>query len=364
MVEQAVNRDGDAQRLYQQAKPEPDYSRFCLADVLQASLEPDNPEARERAANSLRCIEVIHAATPPRGRRMGGVMVPDSLFAKEIRAAVTTTTTAAGLIDRELTAGDFIGSLVEQGDILPFLDVKTGLSAPIAVPRITATNRPAAAEENSAQADPVAFTLDTVNETPKMLRGYFVYSPEVEWSSRRRMGTEGVTEVLRQMADYMETQIWQGTGANAQVQGLEARITAARTINYPNLAVDRDDAWNLMDALNGHKVRRSGRFFAATRQMSKLLNGIRLEDNGGMYRRLHNLPVVDTTRPSEDGDDGRLWLISGQDVIAGLFGEDFEVVMDRAQGNEIGAANYRVLVLRQWDLALRHVESMHVLKVA
>ena len=363
MTTQAINRD-DAQWPHQQAKPDPDYSRFCLADVLQASLEPDNPDARERAANSLRCIEVIHAARPPRGRRMGGVMVPDSLFAREIRAAVTTTSTAVGLIDRELTGDDFIGSLVEQGDILPFLDVKTGLSAPIAVPRITATNRPAAAEENSTAPDPVAFTLDTVQETPKMLRGYFVYSPEVEWSTRRRMGIEGVTEVLRQMADYMETQIWRGTGANAQVQGLEARITADRTANYPSLALGRDHAWELLDALNGHKVRRSGRFFAATREMSKLLNGIRMEDDGGMYRRLHNLPVVDTTRPSEDGDDGRLWLVSGRDVIVGMFGEDFEVVMDRAQGSEVGAANYRVLVLRQWDLALRHVESMHVLKVA
>ena len=354
----------DGRTVYQQAKPKPDYSGFNLAEVLQASLAPDDPAAREQAANSLRCIEVIHAARPPRGQRYGGVMVPDSLLAGEIRAAVTTTTETVGLIDRQLTEMDFVGSLTEQGDILPFLDVQTGLSAPVAVPRITATNRPAAAGENTGQAAPVAFTLDNVQYTPKMVRGYFTYSPEVEWSSRRRMGIEGVVEVLRQMADYMETQIWRGTGMDAQVQGLEARITADRTANYPSLALDRDHAWELVDALNGHKVRRSGRFFAATGEMSKQLNGIRLEDNGGMYRRLHNLPIVDNTRPSEDGTDGRLWIVSGRDVIVGLFGDDSEVVMDRAQGSEAGAGNYRVLVLRQWDMALRHVESMHVLKVA
>lgn len=350
--------------VYQEAKPEPDYARFRLADVLQAQLQPDDPTSRERAANSLRCIEVIHAAQPPGRSRLGGTMIPDRLFMREVQAAVTTTATGVGLIDRELTGSDMVASLTAQGEILPFLDVRSGYMAPIAVPRVTATNRPAAAEENSRQAAPVSFVLDTVDLTPKMLRGYFVYSPEVEWTSRQRMGEDGVREVLRQMADYMEEQIWKGSGANAQVQGLEDRITPERTLNYPSLALTRDHAWSLVDAFNGHKLARPGRFFAATREMSKLLNGIRLDrEDGGMYRRLHHLPVVDTTRPTEDGGDGRLWAVQGQDVMVRLFGEDYELVVDRAQGNDVGAGNFRVLVLRQWDMALRHVESMQVLKV-
>ena len=351
--------------VYQKVRPAPDYASFHLADVMQAHLHPEHPWSQELAANSLRCIEVIHAAHPPRGQRRGGLMVPDSLIARELRAAVTTTTEGVGLIDRELSPADFIPSLTSQGEILPFLDVQTGLSAPVAVPRVTTTNRPAAASENSAQAAPVAFVLDNLEYTPKMLRAYFVYSPEVEYSSRRRMGVEGVSEVMRQYADLIETQLWTGSGVAPQVQGLEARITADRTTNYPSQALTRDHAWELIDAFNGHKLARPGRFFTASREMSKALNGIRLDrEDGGMYRRLHNLPIVDSTRPTEDGDDGRLWLVQGMDVIVAMFGDDFEIVIDRAQGNEIGAGNFRVLILKQWDMALRHLESMQILKVA
>ena len=90
---------------------------FNLDAVMAAMMDPNNPQTRERAERSWDAIAQIHANAPPEATQRGGLMIPEDLvFAdlartraeqrqSRIEAAVTTTTTAAGLIDQE--AADF-----------------------------------------------------------------------------------------------------------------------------------------------------------------------------------------------------------------------------------------------------------------
>ena len=125
-------------------KASPDYRRFSLRTLLEAHYAPEGEwEIRERAENSVRCVEVIHAARPadawmqrPVDR---GVVVPDELLIQSmglVKAAITTRTTAAGVDDTRVAYDSVIGQLIDIGECLPHCRVFTGLNPPEALPQV------------------------------------------------------------------------------------------------------------------------------------------------------------------------------------------------------------------------------------
>ena len=126
------------------AKKSPEGEAFSLPTLIEAHYAPPGDwEIRERAENSVRCIEVLQAARPYGAWQQrsvyGGVMVPDQLLAQSmglVRAEITTRTTAAGVDDTRVAYDSVIGQLIAIGEVLPHCRVFTGLNPPEALPQV------------------------------------------------------------------------------------------------------------------------------------------------------------------------------------------------------------------------------------
>ena len=146
----------DQRQLHAQAKPNATPADFNLDLLLRASINRMDTDSQEAAYPSRRAIEIIHSSRGSDARNIGpqagGMMVPEELLVAEhnrleqsyarqlaragieprsmIRGAVTTSTTAAGLIDEQLLAQDFIDLLLEEAAILPYCDVRRAWTSP------------------------------------------------------------------------------------------------------------------------------------------------------------------------------------------------------------------------------------------
>ena len=353
---------------YVEPKPAPVNAEFSLDRIFDASISPDDPQVRERAANSLRAIEVIRAARREHDKysypsMKNGVMVPEELLvaqynreAKEhnrnvLRAALTTTTTGAGLIDEQLLAQDFIDILIDMTHTVPYCNIMRGLDSTFAIPYTTDAPDTGAYAEGAGPADPSTFAVATRPSTPKRLVCYYEYTPESNVASQMRIGNYGLMEAARVLAEYCETQFWRGTGAGGQVSGLETVINNSRRLSYTAAQPTNKELRKAKTAMNKEKMPMMGRMWVASPDMKAELDFLDqvpditpLVANNMMF----DYPIVESTYPTVRAADvfGVLWLLHAMTIQVAFYGQDVEVIFDRAQ--KTGA--YEATMLKLWDM--------------
>lgn len=342
-------------------KAKPNMAAFDLISLLMQSGD-------SREENSRRCIEVLraerdHIPLSPNatiGGRDGGtgaIRIPDKLlFASlkgRIEAAVTDTTTAVGsLSESELSLAQLLKG---EGEVVPFLDVVQS-SGNVFQPKITSGPTVQTPVEGASWATPVpAMEVSLDRVAPLRLQARFDVSAEV------LAGGPGASEALAEASylaiqDTIESHIWSGTGADGQVSGLESQIVTANTVDFVPDGLLPDVTWTAVAALNTQKLRRRGRVWVATPAISE---AVAADSAVEPRKTIHQIPVVDSHRPAEDGSTGRLWLLSGLDLRIVLIGGETELVLHRPFGEAIR----QVSLLRLWNfINLKPASPFRVIK--
>ena len=216
---------------------------------------------------------------------------------------------------------------------------------------------------------PVALTVDALRQTPRILRGLVHAAPELDLTVRGMLGDFVGEELTRHMAANAEDQIWAGTGANGQVAGLELAIEAANTIDRET-GLSSAKTWEAVAGLNDVKIRRN-RLWVASKQASAELTAssiLVIGANTGLGRTdreyageriLHGWPLVDSTRPDEDANSGRLWHLSPRDLRVGFYGSETEVAI------HVDPATHerRIGYAKPWNVVLtRGLNTFRVIK--
>ena len=340
-----------------QAKPAPVPELFTLASVVALMMDRDNPQTRENAANSLRCLGIEEHFL------RNEINVPDDLIVQPMRQAVTLTTNVPGLTQTRVY-DDFIQALVGESELLAFANVEGGFTGNIGVPRATTVLDPATPNPEGQAMNTTTLTVERANMSPHETRGLYSFSHATQVLAGN-LDTVGLQTAIDAIVDDVETAIWRGTGADGQVAGLESFLTdtSARETSYGRGALGKDDARGLIATFNANKIRRNGRLFVATPNVSAQLTGDDfLWPTPSLYRRMEEYEMIDSVRPSEDmvGGEavGRLWLLRGADVIVRFYGTATQVVVKR----NAHTGDMDVGYARFWDMALRHPESMQVLR--
>ena len=393
----AADTPQDQRALHAQAKPAAGPQDFNLDLLLRASINRMDTDTQERAYPSKRAIEIIHAArgseAPRIGPQAGGMMVPEELLVAEhnrlqkdyarqlaragidprsmIRGAVTTSTTATGLIDEQLLAMDFIDLLLDESSILPYCDVRRGMDQPFAFPRTVMAPGAAAGVENpNAALAPGTFQVDTVQLAPKRLTTYFEYTPESEIQTRGMTGTYGMMEAIRLMGDQCEDDLWNGDNSGGEVNGLITQLADARKTAY--VSADEftvTDLRAIKTKMDLENMPMTGRLWVVSPQMeawldtqaqveavSELLKG----ENGMVMFRAPVLPTNHPDVPNNSATYGIALYIHPRTVTVAFFGQDVEVILDRKSGDVAGAANFQVLLLKLWQLMPKRAQFMQM----
>ena len=276
---------------YARAKDAPDFAAFDLEAAIF------NIGEERIVANALRCIEVVRAErdfVPMPTRQTNGVRIPDRLMMqsynrRRLNAAITTRSDVSG--SESLNQVGFIAQLVEEGEVLPYLNVLEGVEGKVRLPRATSDVSVSATAESGTIADPVVLTVDDINLTAKALRGSIQYTPEVDMSTDGLIDAFIGVEMARHMAGNVEQQLWSGSGMSGQVAGLEGMIATGNTTTFAG-ALTADISWSLMESLNEAKIRRAGRVYVASKLMSREISGTVYQPE----RMIHQVPLVDSTR--------------------------------------------------------------------
>ena len=348
-----------------QAKPAPDMAGFSLSSLFMA------PEDDPTRVNSERCIEVVQGERShrPVSSLAGGRMVPDSL----LKCAISESTKVTGADATELLP--FIESLVEQGEILPRLTVTTGHGGSLGLPRIVTPPETASPVEqgigipasSGAIADPAAFTVEVDALALVRLQASAIIDPEARITAGpAAFDTALQTEAARRLGDHLENQLWAGAGTVGQVEGLESLITDAgadsNVHNFVPGAVLSSDSWGMVKMMNDGKIPRMGRFWVASEAMSQNFLGLVYEPR----REIHQLPIIDSTRPAQDGiapnETGRLFLISGPSVRVAFYGSETELSV--YQNPKSGVREFGFLRLVSVFFPHGGKKAFRVLKVA
>ena len=388
----------DQRQVNAQAKPNATPADFNLDLLLRASINRMDTDSQEAAYPSRRAIEIIHAArgsdAPRIGPQAGGMMVPEELLVAEhnrleqayarqlvragiqprsmIRAAVTTSTTATGLIDEQLLAMDFIDLLLEEASILPYCDVRRGVDQPFAFPyTVSAADAAASAENPAAALTPGTFQVGTRQLAPKRLTTYFEYTPESEVQSRGLTGTYGMLEAVRLMRDQCENDIWNGTNADGQVNGIITGLAAARKTTYVTAdGITVANLRSLKRKMNKEHMPMMGRLWVVSPEMMEWLDlqaqvasvSELVRGEGGMMS-MFGAPIQETTHPAVPANSatyGIAFHMYPRSLTVAFFGQDIEVILDRKSGDVAGAANFQVLLLKLWQIMPKRPEFLQM----
>lgn len=393
----------DERVLHAQAKPNATAADFNLDFLLTAQINRMDTDAQERAAPSRRAMELIYASRgsdavriPPQA---GGFMVPEELLVAEynkletqyarqlaragieprrmIRAAVTTQTTAAGLIDEQLLAQDFIDLLLDESSILPFVDVRRGVDQPFAFPYTAMAPQAGAGPENPNVAiAPGTFQVLTRQMAPKRLITYFEYTPESQVQTRNMTGTYGMLEAIRLMRDQCENHFWNGTNADNQVNGVITQLAAGRKTTYAQAdGAAVQGIRSIQRKMDKENVSMMGRLWVVSPEMKEWLDlqaqveaVSALLRRGGMTTEMFDYPVVSTNHPNVPAASAARQGIAlhcyPRAVTVAFFGADVEVILDRKSGDVPGAANFQVLLLKLWNLLPKRPEWLQMYESA
>ena len=394
----AADTPPDQRLVHAQAKPNATPADFNLDLMLRASINRMDTDSQERAAPSKRAIELIHAARPSDAPKVapqaGGMMIPEELLVAEhnrleqqharqlmragiqprsmIRAAVTTSTTATGLIDEQLLAMDFIDLLLEEASILPYCDVRRGVDQPFAFPYTISAADAAASEESPAAAlTPGTFQVGTRQLAPKRLTTYFEYTPEAEVQSRGMTGTYGMLEAIRLMRDQCEDDLWNGDNSGGKVNGLITQLAAARKTTYVTAdGITVANLRSLKRKMNKEHMPMMGRLWVVSPEMMEWLDlqaqvasvtELVKEEGGAM--RMFGAPIQETTHPNVPTNSatyGIAFHMYPRSLTVAFFGPDIEVILDRKSGDVAGAANYQVLLLKLWQIMPKRPEYLQM----
>ena len=373
-------------------KPTPNMANLNLDSLLAEMYEPASERARENAAESHRIIEIVRAQTPHRysalptcagSSRGEGLNIPDTLLMAEtnqrvdlqrrsrshqsrvdaaqqrlIQAAITTTTSAAGIIDPMLLDGDLVDTLIGINGLIAMCRIYPNLSDPINIPKVTAAPRAAGAAEGGGASAAATLTIEDVEFRPKQLRVFWSVTPESYVTSRGRAPSIAVSEAARLMMDEAEEEIWQGTNAAGRVQGIEPKIHADRKTTYADGVTDADlktAVRKLQADMTKEKIPVMNRAWVATPDMSAWadlqyrVEGVAplVEYVGGMNSMMFRHPFMESTYPSEvAAKQGRMWHLSPDYIGVAFFGGDTELILDR----ENATGNYLGTLIKLWDV--------------
>ena len=340
-----------------QAKPAPRFEDFNIHSILTKADDV-------RRANSERCLESLGLEAGASTIVSNARQVPRGLLELEagrLNAALTTTTQVADLIASVL--GPAVLPSLEQGEIMPRLaQVQAGRAA-LAVPRVTSTvstGTPVEGANAIVSADPAALAIDSIPADRKRLQSTVFYTPEAEASTGAELFSAVLAAaVLAQIDNLAESLVWSGTGLDGQPLGLEAQLTDAQSIAYTAGGLTLENVWGAIAAMNSAKLPRNRRFLVASADMSNTLaTGYNLHDQRGAVPQLFNLPIVHSTRPVEDGLNGRLWAISGASIQPTFFG-NIEMVLNQQPGESHRRAGW----LQQWSLLYRQPTPFRTVRV-
>ena len=198
--------------------------------------------------------------------------------------------------------------------------------------------------------------------TPHTLRGHFTYTPEVRVGTRMRIGVIGVDEGIRLMAEQVENEIARGTGTGGQVTGFETYLSASnsRRITTPLNDASLYDIKEIWYDATVAGVPVNGRFWAVSPAMSRYLyGGMRGGQPGSVRELMGDVAIVESGRITESafsapGRRGVAWLLQGNDITVGFFGEDTEVSVQRVNAT----GDWDVVMLKFWDVAFRRPEAV------
>ena len=372
-------------------KPTPNMANLNLDSLLAEMYEPSSERARENASESHRIIEVERARTPHRyaalptcagSARGEGLNIPDTLLMAEtnqrlelqqrsqrhqsaveatqnrlIQAAITTTTTAAGIIDPMVLQGDLVDTLIGINGLISMCRIYPNLSDPINIPKVTAAPRAGAVAEGAAASAAATLTIDDVEFRPKQLRVFWSVTPESYVTSRGRAPSIAVSEAARLMMDEAEEELWLGNNAGGRVQGFESKLAAARKSTYAAAITDADlktAVRNLQAAMTKEKIPVMNRVWVATPDMCAWadlqyrVEGVApLVEYEGMMSRMFRYPFMESTYPTEvAAHQGRMWHLSPDQVGVAFFGGDTELILDR----ENATGNYLGTLIKLWDV--------------
>ena len=389
----------DERVIHANAKPNATAADFNLDFLLTAQINRMDTDAQERAGPSRRAMELIYASRGSDAVRIlpqaGGFMVPEELLVAEynkleaqyarqlaragieprhmIRAAVTTQTTAAGLIDEQLLAQDFIDLLLDESSILPFVDVRRGVDQPFAFPYTAMAPQAGAGPENPNVAiAPGTFQVLTRQMAPKRLITYFEYTPESQVQTRNMTGTYGMLEAVRLMRDQCESHFWNGTNANNQVNGVITQLEAGRKTTYAQAdGAAVQGIRSIQRKMDKENVSMMGRLWVVSPEMKEWLDlqaqveaVSALLRRGGMTTEMFDYPVVSTNHPDVPAASAARQGIAlhcyPRAVTVAFFGADVEVILDRKSGDVPGAANFQVLLLKLWNLLPKRPEWLQM----
>ena len=160
------------------------------------------------------------------------------------------------------------------------------------------------------------------------------------------------------MAALAEDHLWSGTGMSGQISGLDGMVAAGNTITFAGNTITNAQVWSLMEALNDNKLPRMGRLFVASKLMSRLLTDDMVQ-TWPNQRELYKVPLIDSSRPAEEATTGRLWLLSGQNLRVGFYGNETEVAVHMVPQSSIRKVGF----LRAWDFVVTRDSAIRVMKV-
>ena len=375
--ERAVVLQAEAQRLGPVDAP------AAIAAVVQGHLDGEIDERRQGQlqAAARRGLAPIRVGSS----RLGTwVTVPERL----LTAAVTTTTTGAGLIQDHTPIDDIWSRVAGPARLMTYLPRKTSPPGKLGIPKVTAGPVPAVAAEGAASvtlANQVAYTITSLATQPRRITVPFRADVATAFSANFMDAFEAVlrsivdSDFVPIMAEKMNEELWVGDGTGNRISGLANRVPAGNTATYAAATTGQqmvDALYQMVQDADDADAPQERVFMLSSKMYKKLfvterevLHDVASYDADGMPMLWGIRAVKDVDIPEASGTNfGRAWLVMlpwlkvvGYGMDADMDGAaDLELVFRR----ERQTAAYALTIVKLWDLVSYGDEALQLLKEA
>ena len=347
--------------------------RYSMLRAINAMANPSDRAAQAAAAFEFECSG---AMTQKMGRAAQGFYVPYDVLSMARRDLTKGTAISAGnLVDTTLDSGNFI-DMLRANMVMGGLGVQylSGLVGDIDIPRQYGT---ATTYWLAEQAAPTKSnqTVDKVNLNPKTVGAKTILSRKLRNQASMDVEAWVQRDLAMALSLEMERVIINGSGASNQPLGIMNVAGIGSVVGGANgLAptwdhiVNLETAVSVMNADVGSLAYLTNAVVRGKLKRTFVASGTaeRVWDKGteplnGYRAAVTNLVPSNLTKGTSTGVCSAILYGNFRDVIIGMWG-GLDILVDPYTGGDAGDVSVRVL--QDIDVAVRHAESLAVMKDA
>ena len=207
--------------------------KFNLGAYLMHKIHPDNEEFRVNAGQEL---EMLSSVPADKRRGATGVFIPHEflnvtsessntrdLIAKFLRGQIReqlAISDASALVNTDVRQSEWIPSVTEVSQVLPFCSVEQGLTGDVSFPSVTTPPAMGMYSGAGGPTDPAAAVMGNVVLTPKKLVARVDLSYVSNIQSENWLERVMMEEIRQNMAQEVDKEVLVGSGASNNVRGV------------------------------------------------------------------------------------------------------------------------------------------------